>query len=67
MKPGMIGFNGSGIDCLVGNVSRSGAAIEIKGNIGIPESFNLTVGSERIDKNCRVVWRKYQRLGVAFT
>jgi hypothetical protein len=67
MKPGMIGFNGSGIDCLVCNVSPSGAAIEIKGNIGIPESFNLTVESERIDKNCRVVWRKYQRLGVAFT
>jgi hypothetical protein len=66
MKPGMIGFNGSDIDCLVCNVSPSGAAIEIRGSICIPESFNLTVESERIDKNCRVVWRKYQRLGVAF-
>jgi hypothetical protein len=66
MNPGTIGFNGSGIECLVCNVSVSGAAIEIKGAICIPESFNLTVDSERIDKNCRVVWRKYQRLGVIF-
>jgi hypothetical protein len=67
MKPGTIGFDGSGVDCLVCNVSQSGAAIEVKGHIDIPESFNLMVASERINKNCRVVWRKYQRLGVAFT
>jgi hypothetical protein len=66
MKPGMIGFDGAGLDCLVCNVSQSGAAIEIKGNNLVPESFNLTVDSERINKDCRVVWRKYQRLGVAF-
>lgn len=64
MKPGTIGFNGSGIECLVCNVSESGAAIEIKGAICVPESFNLTVDSEAM--NCRVVWRKYQRLGVTF-
>jgi len=66
MKPGTIGFNGSGIECLVCNVSQSGAAIEIKGNVCIPESFNLMIESERLNKSCRVVWRKYQRLGVAF-
>jgi hypothetical protein len=68
MKPGTIGLNGSGIECLVCNVSQSGAAIEIKWTICIPEVFNLTIDSERINnKNCRVVWRKYQRLGVTFT
>ena len=66
MKPGKIGFNGSGIECLVCNVSESGAAIEIKGAIRIPETFNLIVDSELINKDCRVVWRKYQRLGVTF-
>jgi PilZ domain len=66
MKPGVIGFDGSGVGCLVCNVSQSGAAIEIKGKIGIPESFHLMVESEQINKDCRVVWRKYQRLGVAF-
>jgi hypothetical protein len=67
MKPGTIGFNGSSIECLVCNVSESGAAIEIKGSICVPETLNLTVDSEQINKNCRVVWRKYQRLGVTFT
>ena len=67
MKPGTIGFNGLGIECLVCNVSPSGAAIEIKGTVCIPESFNLMIESERLNKSCRVVWRKYQRLGVAFT
>jgi|GEM_PF-585229 len=66
MKPGVIGFDGSGVGCLVCNVSQSGAAIEIKGNVGIPEAFHLMVESERINRDCRVVWRKYQRLGVAF-
>jgi hypothetical protein len=66
MKPGTIGFDGSGIECLVCNVSPIGAAIEIKGPVSIPESFNLMVVSEQIDRNCRVVWRKYQRIGVAF-
>jgi hypothetical protein len=66
MKPGKIGFNGSGIECLVCNVSESGAAIEIKGTICVPETFNLIVDSELISKDCRVVWRKYQRLGVTF-
>ena len=42
------------------------AAIEIKGAVCIPESFNLMIGSEQIDRTCRVVWRKYQRIGVAF-
>jgi PilZ domain len=65
MKPGTIGFNGSGVECLVCNVSETGAAIEVRGAI-VPESFNLTVDSEAINKDCRVVWRKYQRLGVAF-
>jgi len=67
MKPGTIGFNGSGIECLVCNVSESGAAIETKSAMGVPELFKLTVDSERIDRYCRVVWRKYQRLGVTFT
>ena len=63
-----IDFNGSGIECLVCNVSQSGAAIEIKGTICIPEAFILTIDSECINnKNCRVAWRKYQRLGVIFT
>jgi hypothetical protein len=66
MKAGRIGFNGTGIECLVCNMSPSGASIEIKGTVCIPESFNLMIDSEQIDKTCRVVWRKYQRIGVAF-
>ena len=62
----MIGFNGSGIECLICKVSESGAAIEIGGAICVPKSFNLTVDSEAINRDCRVVWRKYQRLGLTF-
>jgi hypothetical protein len=66
MKPGIISFNGSGIKCLVCNVSDTGAALEVSGKISIPDAFNLTIASEMLDKSCRVVWRKYQRVGVAF-
>jgi hypothetical protein len=43
MKAGTIGFNGTGIECLVCNMSPSGAAIEVKGTVCIPESFNLMI------------------------
>jgi hypothetical protein len=34
--------------------------------VGIPTEFSLVIRSDNINRNCRVVWRKMNRIGVAF-
>ena len=66
MKAGTIVFGGSGIDCLVRNISDSGANLEVESQIGIPNSFDLVIDTERSNHHCHVVWRKARRIGIAF-
>lgn len=65
LKAGTIEFNGGGgIDCMLRNVSETGAALEVTSPIGIPERFTLVANGSR--HPCHVVWRKEKRIGVAF-
>ena len=62
----MIAFNGSGINCVVRNISADGAALEVESQAGIPSEFGLVIATEQFSGFCRVLWRKAKRLGVAF-
>jgi PilZ domain len=66
LKAGTISFDGSGIDCLVRNMSVGGANLEVESQIGIPSSFDLVINVERSNHHCHVVWRKARRIGIAF-
>lgn len=66
MKAGTILFGGSGIDCLVRNMSGGGANLEVESQMGIPSSFDLVIQAEHSNHHCKVVWRKARRIGVAF-
>ena len=66
IKVGTISFEGSGIDCLVRNMSVGGANLEVESQIGIPSSFNLVINVEHSNHHSHVVWRKARRIGVAF-
>ena len=66
MKAGTISFDGSGIDCLVRNMSVGGANLEVESQIGIPSSFDLVINVEHGNHHCHVVWRRARRIGVAF-
>jgi hypothetical protein len=46
LKAGTIGFDGGAIDCLVRNLSITGAALEVSNQIGIPERFVLVVPAD---------------------
>jgi hypothetical protein len=48
MKAGTILFGGSGIDCLVRNLSVGGANLEVESQIGIPGSFDLVIEAEHV-------------------
>jgi hypothetical protein len=66
LKVGTISFDGSGIDCLVRNVSERGANLEVESQLGIPGSFDLVINVEHSNHHCHVVWRKARRIGVEF-
>ena len=68
LEAGTITFqgSGSGIDCTVRNISIGGASLEVDNSTGIPNSFDLLIDAENSKQHCHVVWRKEQRIGVAF-
>jgi hypothetical protein len=67
LKSGTIEFNGGAIDCIVRNISETGAALDVTSPIGIPDSFRLIISSEDQRKLCHIVWRKESRIGVRFS
>jgi len=66
LKAGSIEFNGGTIDCVVRNVSDTGAALEVASPLGIPHAFNLVISGNRGVHRCEVKWRTESRIGVAF-
>jgi hypothetical protein len=53
--------------CSVASLSGFGAALDVIGSTeGIPDQFELTVGTETAVRRCAVVWRDGRRLAVAF-
>jgi hypothetical protein len=66
LKAGTIEFGGGGIDCIVRNMSETGAALEVVTPLFIPDRFTLFVPSDNFKKPCHIVWRKEKRIGVAF-
>ena len=65
-KAGTIEFGGGGIDCIVRNISETGAALEVATPLSIPERFTLFVPSDQFKRACHIVWRKEKRIGIAF-
>ena len=67
LKSGTISFDlGTSIDCVVRNVSETGALLEIESPVGIPNKFLLVIIKEKIARNCSVIWRSARQIGVRF-
>jgi hypothetical protein len=54
------------MDCIIRNLSETGAKIEVPTVIGMPDSFDLIANRYR-PHGCRVVWRALREIGVEFT
>jgi PilZ domain len=65
-KAATIEFVGGMINCVVRNLSVTGAAIEVSNQAGIPEKFILVMPEDGLRLLCRVVRRTEFRIGVAF-
>ena len=67
LKGGSIVFGtAAAIDCVIRNMSETGAALEVDSPIGIPDDFALLIKPETIMRNCHVIWRTAKRIGVRF-
>jgi PilZ domain len=65
-KAGTIEFDGTGVDCIVRNISATGAGLEVASPAGIPHEITLSIRSCEIRRHAYIVWRKEKRIGVAF-
>jgi hypothetical protein len=66
LMSGAIEFSGSTVNCLICDMSISGAALELTNPIDIPDRFNLFFKADGTQIPCHVIWRKDERIGVAF-
>jgi hypothetical protein len=66
-KPGALIWNSgqTSADCIVVNLSDTGACLRVSNTIGIPDEFYLTVDESSM-RLCRVAWRTTHRLGVSY-
>jgi hypothetical protein len=66
LMSGAIEFAGSTINCLVRNISISGAALDVASTLDIPERLNLVFKADGTNIPCHVIWRQGEQIGVAF-
>ena len=67
-KAARIGFGGGRavINCVVRNLSDTGACLGVESPIGIPDRFNLVFDSGEASRTCQLIWRKDKKIGVKF-
>lgn len=65
-KGGTISFATGVIECIVRNLSDTGACLEVGSPVGIPDDFRLIIKPENLARACHVEWRTATRLGVSF-
>jgi|GEM_PF-2929212 hypothetical protein len=67
LKQGRLAFDGGGaVDCMVRNMSNTGARVEVVNPVGLPGAFTLVIPSDKFTRRCHAVWSHDKRIGVAF-
>jgi hypothetical protein len=54
------------MDCVVRNISGTGAGIDIPNALGMPDRVNMALDDKASTRRCRSVWRKLCKIGVEF-
>jgi len=54
------------VDCVVLNLTNTGARLEIPNTAGLSENLVLTFDGGRSMRSCRLVWRTVNETGVEF-
>ena len=69
LKRGVIGFAGqyTGLECVVRDISESGARLEMNNLVALPREFVLHIEIDGYKVNCQLAWHRPPFLGVIFT
>jgi PilZ domain len=54
------------MNCVVRNLSDTGACVEVDGHARVPDEINLTIARKGRSYLAQVIWREANRLGLAF-
>jgi hypothetical protein len=66
-KGGSVSMPGGTAECIIRNLSETGALIEFKRPIIVPDNFILIIKPELLRRACVVAWRSGSRIGVRFS
>jgi PilZ domain len=58
--------NGEERECAVLDLSDAGACVIVASTTDVPDTFALTTDRDGLTRECKVVWRKGNRLGLSF-
>src|SRR3954453_22488616 len=56
----------STLDCLIRNLSDTGAKLIVSAAVTLPECFDLIVPQKSVTRRVRIVWRRGEAMGVRF-
>ena len=65
-EPAYVSAGGSVMHCTVRNISPDGAAIDVDNPAFVPAQFRLVMASDSSTHDCRMIWIREKRIGVAF-
>ena len=66
-EPAYVSSGGSVMRCVVRNISREGAAIDVENPAFVPQRFRLVMAKDSsIVHECSVAWIQKNRLGLTF-
>jgi hypothetical protein len=54
------------IDCVVHDLTDSGAGLQVPNTNGLPETFDVTLDAGHSIRPSRLIWRKLDKAGVKF-
>ena len=65
-KAAMIVSKSCAVDCQVRDLTALGAGLETIKATALPTAFQLTLDHGRTYRECRLIWQRSNKLGVAF-
>ena len=67
-KAGIISYQNHAltVDCVIRDISSSGAKLQFQDGVMVPENFTLTIPMEGKRVDCQVRWRHKNQIGAVF-
>jgi hypothetical protein len=62
----LLNHHQSVIDCVVRNLSPTGACLKVETTFGIPDRFDVMFDVDKSIRTCRLIWHKDRQIGVEF-